>query len=356
MAGMTTIATNDLDYLAARLHARRSRMAEAERLDALCAIRAMPDLGRAVRPEFDGQTAVNFQHRLLLDLVQEFSFCLRHLDGAGNELVSWMQLRFQIENLKVLLRGFLNHTAFDAVQEHLVPLPRELALDAQSLLDAETLDDFARRLPAGWPRKQFQATVTIQRDEPQAFFLEAALGAGYFQELLLRIERLSASEPELIEPLAQQQVEMFHLMLVVRGKFNHGLAVESLAPLCVSGSGAAAARFKAMLAAPDISTVVKLSLGHAFDELPATRAPGESTALLNPAILEALGWRRFLRLANGAFRRSHLGLAAVVGYLEIRRVEAANLITLSEGIRTGMNAEKIRARLIPRTDLEAVYV
>ena len=353
---MGQVATTDLDYLTARLHGRRSRMAEAERLDALCLIRAIPELGRTLRPEFDFQTAANLQRQLLQDLVQEFSFCLRHLAGEGHELVSWMRSRFQIENLKVLLRGFLNHTPLDALQAHLVPLPRELALDAQALLDAETLDAFAKRLPAGWSRKQLQAALAAHRNEPQAFFFEAALDAGYFRELLIRVERLPAAEKELIEPIARQEVEMFHLMLAVRGKFNHGLTAESLSPLRVPGSGAAAERFKAMLAAPDIAAAAKLGLGHSFDELPAARATGETAVTLDPAILEALGWRRFLRLANGAFRRSHMGLAAVVGYLEIRRVETANLITLSEGIRTGVAAEKIRARLIPRTNLEAVYV
>jgi vacuolar-type H+-ATPase subunit C/Vma6 len=97
-------------------------MAEAERLDALCQLRAIPELGRALRPEFNFQTTANLQRRLLEDLVQEFSFCLRHLDGAGRELVGWMRSRFQIENIKVLLRGFLNHTPLAALEEHLVPL------------------------------------------------------------------------------------------------------------------------------------------------------------------------------------------------------------------------------------------
>jgi vacuolar-type H+-ATPase subunit C/Vma6 len=33
-----------------------------------------------------------------------------------------MRSRFQIENIKVLLRGFLNHTPLAALEEHLVPL------------------------------------------------------------------------------------------------------------------------------------------------------------------------------------------------------------------------------------------
>ena len=93
-----------------------------------------------------------------------------------------------------------------------------------------------------------------------------------------------------------------------------------------------------MLAAPDISTAAKLGLGHCFDEWPVGTATNETSTATNPAILESLAWRRFLRLANGAFRGSHMGLGAVVGYLEIRRVEVANLITLSEGIRTGVAA------------------
>jgi hypothetical protein len=60
---MMHTATNDLDYLAARLHARSSRMAEGERLDALCNIRSIPERGRAVRLEMDCQPAADFQRR-----------------------------------------------------------------------------------------------------------------------------------------------------------------------------------------------------------------------------------------------------------------------------------------------------
>ena len=51
-----------------------------------------------------------------------------------------------------------------------------------------------------------------------------------------------------------------------------------------------------------------------------------------------------------------MGLAAVVGYVGIRHVEVANLITLSEGIVAGIAPETLRARLLPRIDLEGVYV
>jgi vacuolar-type H+-ATPase subunit C/Vma6 len=224
------------------------------------------------------------------------------------------------------------------------------------MMKAETPEAFATHLPPGSPRKLLSTILAAQRDVAGPFLFEAALDSGHYQELLARIQPLADEDRAAIEPLVREEVEFFHFQLVVRGKFNHGLTPGSLAALAVSSSGAAAGRFEAMLAGADIATVAKIAVSHVFDELPATRNGIEMNDGFNPATLEALAWNRLLRLANGAFRRSHMGLGAVVGYLQLRRMEVANLITLSEGIRTGMAAEKIRARLIPRGNTEALHV
>ena len=51
-----------------------------------------------------------------------------------------------------------------------------------------------------------------------------------------------------------------------------------------------------------------------------------------------------------------MGVGAVAGYFGVRRMEIANLITLSESIRLGVDEREIRARLMPRTDLEVAHV
>ena len=145
-------------------------------------------------------------------------------------------------------------------------------------------------------------------------------------------------------------------MLVVRGRFHYDLASELLLPLRARGSGIPSERFSAMLAAPDILAAARLAVGRAIDALPSERGSTETSVTLDAAALEGLASQRFLRLSDRAFRRSHMGLGAVVGYVGIRRVEVANLITISEGMRTGTTGEGLRARLIPRTDLESVYV
>jgi vacuolar-type H+-ATPase subunit C/Vma6 len=136
---------------------------------------------------------------------------------------------------------------------------------------------------------------------------------------------------------------MFHLMLVMRGKFLYGLTAESLHTFHVPGAGVSPARFKSMLSDADPASALARVVGRVIDAL-----PGESA-------WESLAWERYHRLANRAFRQSHMGLAAVIAYTALRRVEAANLITLSEGIRAGMPATQVRARMIPRTDVERTH-
>jgi vacuolar-type H+-ATPase subunit C/Vma6 len=351
---MMRTASNDLDYLATRLHARRAQMAEAGRLDELCRLRTVPELGRAVFPGAEFIVAADFQRRLVQNLIQEMSGCAKHLDEEGLDLIAWLLTRFQLENVKVLLRGFLNHTPLEALQPHLVPLPEGLAFDEAGLVGAKSIEDFQARLPAGNPRNRLQATAAGQREPAQLFILEAALDGGYFQELLARTARLQDGEAEIVKPLSFQEANLFQFLLVARGKFHFGLTADTLLPLRLARSNDNDDWFNALLSAPDLMSVVKAGVGVVIDALPATPGSDDEPALAST--VEALAWQRYLRLANSAFHRSHMGVGAVAGYFGVRRMEIANLMSLSEGIRLGVEEREIRSRMIPRLDTEASHV
>ena len=93
-----------------------------------------------------------------------------------------------------------------------------------------------------------------------------------------------------------------------------------------------------MLNEQTLAAVVRKSLRRALD----------ASVAADPTVIEAMAWQRWLRLANLAFRGSHMDFGAVAGYVAIRRIEVANLITVSQGIRAELPPEAIHARLIPR--------
>jgi vacuolar-type H+-ATPase subunit C/Vma6 len=327
-------------------------MQEGKRLEALCHIRTIPELGRAIGFAADFPAAAQLQRRLATDLVHELSGFVKHLDEAGSELFSWTLLRFQIENVKVLVRGFINKVPQDILESHLVPLPENMALDVPRLMSSNSLDDFAARLPREKPYEHLRATALSQHDCPVPFFLEMALDNGYFSGLLSKVRRLSQDDLGDVRPLLLQEANHFQFMLVVRGKFLYRLPPESLRPLRLAEISDE--WFSDLLAASDMPGVTKSGIGIVLDEIPV--GPGSKGNTFDPAILEALAWKRYARLANMAFRRGHLGLGAVIGYAGLRRIEVANLITLSEGIPMRLTDAELGERLIPRNNPEAIHV
>jgi vacuolar-type H+-ATPase subunit C/Vma6 len=104
-----------------------------------------------------------------------------------------------------------------------------------------------------------------------------------------------------------------------------------------------------MLNDPDLYTSAGRVAQRVLDAVPFEHGQNDGSMTVDASALEGLAWKRFFRLANLAFRKSNIGLGAIMGYSGLRRIEVANLITISEGIRSSMAAETIRGRLIPRT-------
>lgn len=332
----------DLDYLAANVHGRRSRLAEAERLDALCRLRTVTDLARALFPEERFLSVVEFQRRLVVDLVRELASLAAHIGGASADLLDWLWVRFQVENLKVLARGLAGGMALEDLRPHLILLPDDLALPVEALAAAENLEAFGALIPQKALRDGLRRAAPLYQEQPRAFFIEAGLDCGYLAELLRRAGDLPQADRDDVLDIARHETDTFLLMLVARGKFHYGLGAAMLRPFHVPHARMDLGRFEKMLAAEDLAQVAALAKGMAIDRLPAGAPAPEA------ADLEAMAWDRHYRVANRCFRRSHMGLGAVVAYAAIRRVELANLITLSEGIRLGRPADAIRRRLIPR--------
>jgi len=339
-----------VEFVAARLHVRRAAMVEASRLDVLCRIRTVGELSRTLWPEAaPADSAIELQRRMVGDLVSECLWLRRLLDGPAGDLLEWVGVRFQVENLKVLARGMAAGAPWDEVQAHLLSLPGDLAVKAQALASAESIAAFAALVPHPALRKAVQAIQDVFRSQPQAFFIEAALDQAYLAESLTRTAALADEDRDAVLPIIRQEIDAFHLALVSRGKFIYGLKPELLTPFHVRGAGIRRVRLVAMLTAADLADVAAKAVGLAIDELPHELSGQAGPArAVDPSLLEVMAWNRFLRLANRAFRRSHMGPGAVIGYTAIRRVELANLITLTEGIRVGLRAEAIRAHLIPR--------
>jgi vacuolar-type H+-ATPase subunit C/Vma6 len=347
---------DNLDYLAARLHGRRGRMAEGERLAAFCGLRSVQALAREVVPGTNVGSAAALQRTLVQRLAGEIGFLAPQLGRSAGALLHWMLGRFHVENLKLCLRALLTGAPLSAAQPYLIPLPSMWKPSVQSLWSVKSLNELVRILPGSLLRRSVEKGLSVQTDSPRPFFIEAALDQAYLSELLVRADRLPGEDRQLVRPLATQEADTFQLLLVARGRFLYGLESQSLVSFHVRGAAISPDRWRAMLAEASLRTAAEHAVGKAFDRLPSeSGGKGDAAGQLDPAALEVVAQERLVRLANRAFRRSHMGVAAVVAYVTLRRAEVANLITLSEGLRASIAEGTLRQRLAPQTQPEVIH-
>lgn len=349
---------NDLDHWAARVHGRRSNMAEARRLDALARSQNFDEFTHAKFPATELRTVTAFQNHSVRVMVHELVELRAAVSGAGGRLLEWLLVRFQVENLKVLLRAWAARLPFERCQNHLVALPKTLAWDGAALVQADSLQKFIELLPReNLFRPALELGLGAEATAPTPFFHEAVLDRAFLMELLARAGTLPGADQPVISAVVQQEADTFHLMLMARGRFYHEMKREQLLPFHLVGTQLSRACFAAMLNDDDLYTAMSRAVDRALDRgLPTKPGTDESHVPLDASTIEALAWKRLVRLAKRAFRQGHVGLGAIVGYLVLRRAGVANLITLSEGLRLGMAAEPLRARLIPRGEPEGMHV
>ena len=102
---MSDASSMEMNFLAALLHGRRSRLAEDGRLDELCSVRTVEELARRIYPRDAFASAIELQRRLVEDYLKELSRLAGGTEADPLGLLAWWPVRMQVENLKVVVRG-----------------------------------------------------------------------------------------------------------------------------------------------------------------------------------------------------------------------------------------------------------
>lgn len=344
---------DDIGFLTARLHGRRSRLAEQEHLESLSHIRNLQDFMKAVLPEAEADSITDFQRQLVGVLASELAGFSQCLKGKEASLVDWLFTRFDVENLKLLVRAVITASPIEELKKHMVTASGTFFSELTVL--PGSVPEIAAIIPKGPLRSAFEKNVRSNDETARAFYFETAIDSSYFQELSSRANRLGSDEQKIIRPVIDQYIDIFHVMLAMRGKYHYAFSSDLLMQFHVIGSRISRDLFNTMLHDSDPRTSVNRLFGYVIDQS-MKHAMDDTPEQFVIQTLERMAWKRFLRLSNHAFRESHMGLGAVVGYVGIRMVEVANLITLSEAIKLDMPVDAICNRLIANSPSEAAYV
>jgi len=327
-------------FIIAKVRGMRGKLYEGEKLTRLCDAPGIEELAATLAPGEPIGDTIGLQRHLTAQHVRALRSILVHLAGWRHELFLWMLRRYQVENLKVLLRAWATHAEPSLLARYTVDLPGAIGLPIQAMMNSPDLESVIRKIPV--PELQAGAFTGLGgfEESGRLFFVEAGLDQGYLAELRRRSERVGEESRPAVRQLVGLELDIYNVMLVLRAMFDYSIPFNKVRGLFAPFGAYVGLRVLEQLRhAPDLDAAAGLVPPPAL---------GATTPAPSAEALETAMWQNLYRVANRWYYSCVLDFGAIAAFYYIKRVELRNLIRISEHVRYGERGAAIRDQLIRR--------
>ncbi len=323
------------------IRARLPRFLDRATWDRLLEARTTAELGQflrqtAVAPAVTRDGAISLQ--ILRGEVASAGRVLVHfLPRGSRELVRWYNRRFEIENLKTVLRAVQYQLERSRALASLIPL-RSAGWRWETLLDSGSVGAVVDQIRESPYARPLEHAMERYQQEQRLFYLEIAIDLFYFQKLVRLIESQTGREAADARRFLGRWIATQNFLWAYRYRIYGRMTPEEIINYTLHRAFAAG-----------LDTVRRVALGSPLtaegERLGFRLSPGltEIEALTE---IELLAERERFRDATAAFARQLFHLGGSLAYLWLLEGEVRDLTVIVEGKTIGLGGAEIARRLV----------
>jgi V/A-type H+/Na+-transporting ATPase subunit C len=345
---MSAALSVNLNFVLAKIHGMRSRTYERERLERALNVRNMLELMRMVSPGEEYRSHRAFEQKLVGRHVGELAELCMHLRSPFRETAESYLRRYQVENLKVILRGWSRGASASEIEPYLVALPKDMTVSVEELLAAPSVGAFLGRTKSKTLAAGGEMGEEHFAETKSTYFIEAGLDRAWLGSALKSASRLGEPHRGAVMRVLSLEADQYQVLFVMRARLNYDRPAEELKPYLLTGPGTKVGirdlmSLAEMRGAGEMMTAAKKWRFLTGGTWPEAKA-GESAAEMMEGVEEAFT-RRLYEVANNVFYTS-FDLGAVIAFFALKRMELANLIVLVESLRYDIPRPEAAGRMI----------
>ncbi|OAD20297.1 h+transporting two sector atpase c subunit [Candidatus Thiomargarita nelsonii] len=160
----------------------------------------------------------------LMRMLADFQVLVRPLSGAPRELLMYWFHKWDIANLKTIVRGKIAGLKAEAISAQLLELGQLSALPIEQLLRTEDIGELLRRLEKSpYGNIARQARHLFEKDH-QLYSLDAAIDRHYLLGFVQRIRVLDSKQRQHLSSLVSIMMDRFNLLWLLRYRFAYNLS------------------------------------------------------------------------------------------------------------------------------------
>lgn len=220
----------DQAYLKTRVSTFSARLLTLPELDHLKGM-SLGQLGEALdlqpifEQEIDNRQKTSLVEQALLHrLMNELSVLLRPLSGRSRGLMLYWPRKFELYNLKTLIRGKLNSLDMAEIRHNLYEMPENIRLPHESLLSAENVLEMLRQLEQGPYAQIARQARNVFEEKHESFSLDAAIDRLYYTGMLAQTNITDSSDKRGLKKVIGIMIDRQNILWLLRYRLVYRFA------------------------------------------------------------------------------------------------------------------------------------
>ncbi|UCH57714.1 MAG: V-type ATPase subunit [Candidatus Bathyarchaeota archaeon] len=330
-----------LPYLVVRSHALMADLLTPERMRALVEQESLDGFIEQLVDTPYGEISIEAEGEISIALEKVFykKFIERMMDivdlaprNIGDFLQSYYYLRFEVVNLKRIIRGKFSGLPNTQIIESLISIVPYSVESYEGLASAETYEDAVLRLE-GTPYESLIGSLELSEKYDAIWPVEIALNHIYARAVLKSLERLPQRDRVLVRRIVQAEadVENFLVAAKQRGAREGAHRPEEMFPATY---GIGLETLRATIESDDIASVIR-ELDWPYIQILAPLYTGD-VALIRSRLRQHI-----YDIARRGRAANDFGFNVVMAYLVFSEIEKDDLVGIGWGITQGIVPEDI---------------
>lgn len=271
----------------------------------------------------------SFEQSLLQLWLDELTVLLRPLRDPQREILLQWARRYELFNLKALIRGKLNGLPITRIRESLFRLPPFLSLDHERLLQTDDVGELLRRLD-NTPYRSLAHQARRRFEENQdPFLLDATLDQHVYTLLVRRLRLLEGADFEAMTGLIGRMVDRRNLVWMLRYRYNYAIPPDQAFFLSIDHGFRVSRSHLAKL-------VEASSIEQFLDGLPES-VKGILAGAQGIVLIESRLKSELAEFAERLLRQGSSAIASVFAYLILRFYEISQLFAIVQARVAGLD-------------------
>lgn len=184
---------------------------------------------------YGGGDPLSLETRIVSLLLEETRVLVRPLTGVERDFVVYWTQRFELSNVKTLIRAKMSGEHYTALIPRLVDMGPFARLDLETLMHAEDVVELLRRLERGPYAQIVRQARRAFEESRDPFILDATLDRTYYEGLIRRAQPIEAYAGKPMLQLMAGLIDRINLVWMLRYRFNYDLPPAQVYYLLVGG-------------------------------------------------------------------------------------------------------------------------